>query len=89
MSSESEVHAATPRRRNRRRAGRGLCRIAISVDAAEQAALEQVARDEGLTVSAFVAVKALAAARNTVLPTTGELREFLADLNRATLRSRG
>jgi hypothetical protein len=68
------------------RAGRGLCRIAISVDAAEQAALEQV---EGLTVSAFVAVKALAAARNTVLPTTGELREFLADLNRATLRSRG
>jgi hypothetical protein len=60
------------------------CRIAISVSHAEQAELEQAARAEALTASAFVAEKALAAARRAVRPAAIPLREALAGLTRAT-----
>jgi uncharacterized protein (DUF1778 family) len=58
--------------------------VAISVDAGEQAELEGAARSEGVTMSAFVAEKALAAARRTIPPAAGPLREALAELIRAT-----
>lgn len=74
------------RRRTRQQGRSRCCRVAISLDASEQAELEQAARTEGLTVSAFVAEKALAAARRTVLPATAPLREALAELVRATFQ---
>lgn len=84
MSSEKEPPVLTQRRRARRQGSPRPCRIAISVDPSEQAELDQAAQDEGLTPSAFVAAKALAAARRTLAPATAELRELQADLNRAT-----
>jgi hypothetical protein len=84
MSSEEETPLPTQRRRTRHQGSPRPCRIAISVDPAEQAELNQAAQDEGLTPSAFVAAKALATARRTLSPATTELREPQADLNRAT-----
>jgi uncharacterized protein (DUF1778 family) len=84
MRSEEETQVPTQRRRTRHQGSPRPCRIAISVDPSEQAELNQAAQDEGLTPSAFVAAKALAAARRTVAPATTELRELQADLNRAT-----
>lgn len=60
--------------------------MGISVDAGELAELELAARSEGLTVSAFAADKALAAARAVTSPAAGPLREVLADLVRATVQ---
>jgi hypothetical protein len=60
--------------------------VAISVDEAEIAELMGAARAEGVTVSAFVAEKALAAARRVVPPTVGPLREVLAELARAVVQ---
>jgi hypothetical protein len=74
------------RRRTPRQGRVRGCRIAISVDGPEQAELEQAARSEGLTVSAFVAEKALAAARRTVPPAIGPLREALGELIRASVQ---
>jgi uncharacterized protein (DUF1778 family) len=84
MSSEEETPVPARRRRARHQGNSRPCRIAISVDPAEQTELNQAAQDEGLTLSAFVAAKALAAARRTLAPATTELRELQADLNRAT-----
>ena len=86
MSAPEQIHISTEgqRRRTRQQGRSRSCRVAISVDAAEQAELEQAAYAEGLTLSAFVAEKALAAARRTIPPATGPLREALADLVRAT-----
>jgi hypothetical protein len=84
MSSEEETPVLTQRRRTRHQGSPRPCRIAISVDLAEQAELDQAARDEGLTLSAFVAARALAATRRAAAPATTELREIQADLNRAT-----
>jgi hypothetical protein len=58
--------------------------VAISVSLKEQAELEGAARSEG--VSAFVADKALAAARRTIPPAVAPLREALAELIRATVQ---
>jgi uncharacterized protein (DUF1778 family) len=86
MSAPGQVHSSTEgqRRRTRKQGRSRCCRVAISVDTSEQAELEQAAHAEGLTVSAFVAESALAAARRTIPPATGPLREALADLVRAT-----
>ena len=74
------------RRRTRHSGVSRPCRIAISVDEAERELLENAARSEGLTVSAFVAEKAIAVARRTAPPATGPLREALAELARATIQ---
>jgi hypothetical protein len=84
MSDEEETPVLTQRRRTRHQGSPRPCRIAISVDPTEQAELNQAAQDEGLTPSAFVAAKALAAVRRAETPTATELRELQADLNRAT-----
>jgi uncharacterized protein (DUF1778 family) len=85
MGSEPErLKTGTQHRRTRHQGTSRTCRIAISVDQAEQEELEQAACAEALTLSAFVAEKALAAARHTLPPTTAPLREALADLARAT-----
>jgi hypothetical protein len=76
-----------PRIQHRRIRHQGMsrtCRISISVTQAEQQELEQAARSEALTPSAYVAEKALAAARRTVPKTTAPLREALTELARAT-----
>ncbi|MBV9449961.1 MAG: DUF1778 domain-containing protein [Streptosporangiaceae bacterium] len=78
--------AAGQRRRSRHRGTSRSCRIAISVDSAERAELERAARSEGLTVSAFVAEKALAGARQSIPVAVGPLREALAELIRATVQ---
>jgi hypothetical protein len=83
---EKQAQGERQRRRARQQGRSRGCRIAISVDTAEHAELEHAARSEGLTVSAFVAEKALRAARRTSLPTTGELRETLTELVRATVQ---
>ncbi|HZR49224.1 MAG TPA: hypothetical protein VFB06_06875 [Streptosporangiaceae bacterium] len=87
MSEQAQDGASAERQRRRRRQqGRSrCCRVAISVDPAEHAELAQAARSEELTVSAFVAEKALAAARRTVPPAAGPLRDTLAELIRATV----
>jgi uncharacterized protein (DUF1778 family) len=85
MSSEPEGPSTRAQHRRTRQQGTSrTCRIAISVTQAEQEELEQAARAEALTPSAFVAEKALAAARRTIPQTTAPLREALADLARAT-----
>jgi len=85
MESTSERPTTRAQHRRTRHQGKSRsCRIAISVDQAEQEELQQAARAEALTVSAFVAEKALAAARRTLPQTTAPLREALADLARAT-----
>jgi uncharacterized protein (DUF1778 family) len=86
MSAPEQIHISTDgqRRRTRQQGRSRSCRIAISVDTSEQAELEQAAHAEGLTVSAFVAENGLAAARRTIPPATGPLREALADLVHAT-----
>jgi uncharacterized protein (DUF1778 family) len=83
MRSEPQTPAAQHRRTRHQGTSR-TCRIAISVNEAEQEELEQAARAEALTVSAFVAEKALAAARGTVPQSAVPLREALTDLTRAT-----
>jgi uncharacterized protein (DUF1778 family) len=74
----------TQHRRTRHQGTSRTRRIAISVNQAEQEELELAAQAEALTPSAFVAEKALAAARRTLPQTTAPLREALADLARAT-----
>ncbi len=73
------------RQRARHQGRQRACRIAISVDERERDELERAAQEEGLTVSAYVADKALAAARH-VIPSAVGLREALADLVRATFQ---
>ena len=73
-------------RRTRRQGRSRLCRISISVDQDEHAELGRAAQQEGLTLSAFVAEKALAAARHLTPPATGPFREALAELVRATVQ---
>jgi uncharacterized protein (DUF1778 family) len=87
QAEEGTGTSAAQRRRTRHQGRPRPCRIAISVTDSEQAELHQAARNEGLTTSAFVAEKALAAARRTI-PTaaTAPLREALADLVRATVQ---
>ena len=81
------IRAAPDQRRRTRRKGRSRpCRIAISVDEAERDELEQAARSEGLTLSAFVADKAIKAARHAAPVAVGPLREALAELIRATVQ---
>jgi uncharacterized protein (DUF1778 family) len=85
MESAPERPSTGAQHRRTRHQGKSrTCRIAISVDQAEQEEIEQAARAEALTVSAFVAEKALATARHTLPQTTAPLREALADLARAT-----
>lgn len=85
MSEAAESPFPLDQRRRVRHPGRQRpCRIAISVDEAERGELERAAREEGLTVSAYVADKALAAARHVTPSNVGPLREALADLVRAT-----
>jgi uncharacterized protein (DUF1778 family) len=84
---QGQAHAAAPagqKRRTRHQGAAKNCRIAISVDENEHADLESAARAEGMTVSAFVADKALAAARHARPQATGPLREALQDLLHAT-----
>ena len=83
---EGRARADGPRGRTRQQGKSRCCRVAISIDLAEQAELERAARSEGLTVSAFVAENALAAARRTSPPAMAPLREALADLVRATVQ---
>jgi uncharacterized protein (DUF1778 family) len=88
MSEATEPRTSTAgQRRRARQQGRSRSyRIAISVDELEQTELEKAARSEGLTLSAFVADKALAAARRTVPQVTAPLREALTELIRATVQ---
>jgi uncharacterized protein (DUF1778 family) len=88
MSEATEPHPSTAgqRRRTRQQGRSRSCRIAISVDELEQAELEQAARSEGLTLSAFVADNALAAARRSIPKATAPLREALTELIRATVQ---
>jgi len=88
MSEATEPHTSTAgqRRRTRQQGRSRSCRIAISIDELEQAELEQAARSEGLTLSAFVADKALAAARRSIPKATAPLREALTELIRATVQ---
>ena len=81
-----QAPAAELRRRTRHQGTTRNCRIAIAVDENEHEELQAAARTEGLTVSAFVADKALAAARHAPAPPAviGPLREALRDLLRAT-----
>jgi uncharacterized protein (DUF1778 family) len=75
---------ASQHRRARRQGTSRPCRIAISVTRTEQEELERAARTETLTLSAYVAEKALAAARRTIPQSAVPLREALTDLTRAT-----
>jgi len=83
-SAPEGPRTGTQHRRTRHQGTSRTHRIAISVSQAEQEELELAARVEALTPSAFVAEKALAAARRTLPQTTAPLREALADLARAT-----
>jgi uncharacterized protein (DUF1778 family) len=84
--AKARASADTQRRRTRQQGRSRCCRIAISVDLQEQAELDRAARAERLTLSAFVADKALAAARRTIPSTAVPLREALAELVRATVQ---
>lgn len=85
MNAATGQGQETNRRRRARRPGRVKShRIAIAVDEAEHQELEKAARDDGLTVSAFVANRALAAARRTAPTVADSLREALLALNHAT-----
>ena len=83
MSDESGGPAPQHRRARQQGTARPH-RIAISVTRTEQEELERAARAEALTVSAFTAEKALAAARRTIPQSARPLREALAELARAT-----
>lgn len=85
-AAEGVVSGLDQRRRARRKGGSRCCRVGISVDDGELAELEEAAKTEGLTVSAFVAERALAAARGASPVQTGPLREALAELVRATVQ---
>lgn len=84
--NDSEQVGGQARRRVRRPGTVRTCRIAIAVDDQERADLEQAARDAGLTVSAFVADQALAAARQSAPVATDTVRGALTELSRATLQ---
>ena len=84
--AEGVVSGLDQRRRARQQGRLRGFRVGISVDAGELAELERAARAEGLTVSAFVAERALAAARGAVPLRTGPLREALGELVRATVQ---
>lgn len=85
MNAASGQGQETTRRRRARRPGRVKShRIAIAVDEAEHQDLEDAAREDGLTVSAFVANRALAAARRTAPTAAESLRQALLALNHAT-----
>lgn len=82
-----DTRAVPDQRRRTRKQGRSRpYRIAISVDEAERHELEHAARSEGLTLSAFVADKAIKAARHAAPVAVGPLREALAELIRATVQ---
>ncbi|MGD0560902.1 MAG: plasmid mobilization relaxosome protein MobC [Streptosporangiaceae bacterium] len=87
MESETGQADEGKARRRARQPGtvRGR-RIAIAVDEPERADLEDAARVEGLTVSAFVAGTALGAARQTAPVDTDVARDALAGLARATVQ---
>lgn len=72
------------RRRERHQGTIRKFRISISVDENERRELEIAAAEEGLTVSAFVADRALASARLRVPSHPAQLREVLQGLLRAT-----
>lgn len=72
------------RRRERRQGTVRKYRISISVDENERRELEIAAAEDGLTVSAFVADRALASARLQAPSHPAHLREALQDLLRAT-----
>jgi hypothetical protein len=83
---QSSQPGGDARRRSRRAGTVRNCRIAIAVDDAERAELEDAARAEGLTVSAFVAGAALHVARRTAPVATDALRDVLTELARATVQ---
>lgn len=72
------------RRRERRQGTARKCRISISVDENERRELEIAAAEDGLTVSAFVADRALASVRLQAPSHPAHLREALQNLLRAT-----
>lgn len=85
MNAATGKGQETNRRRRARQPGQVKShRIAIAVDEAEHQNLEDAAREDGLTVSAFVANRALAAARRTAPTAPESLRESLLALNHAT-----
>ena len=84
VAQEIRGTAECRRRRTRHQGKVRGCRIAISVDEAERLELEGAARENRLTVSAFVADRALAAARHQAPETpAGPLREAVENLMRA------
>ena len=87
MRGEMGLVPDGPARRRVRRAGTvRRCRIAIAVDEAERSALEDAAQAEGLTVSAFVADKALGATRQTASVRADVMRDAITGLSRATVQ---
>lgn len=72
------------RRRTRRQGVKKNCRITISLDSGEHRELESAARESHLTLAAFVADRALAAARQQEPMVPIPLREAMLDLNHAT-----
>jgi hypothetical protein len=79
---------AVIRKRAQRKGAVKNCRIAISVDEGEHRELVSAALEEGITVSAFVADRALAAARRNLPVSTESLREALLYLNHANSQLR-
>jgi hypothetical protein len=77
---------AGQRRRTRQSDVKRDRRIAIAVDEHEHDLLACAAREEGLTVSAYVADRALAAARGAPSGSAAPLREALATLVAATVQ---
>jgi len=84
--NSSEQPDGQARRRVRRPGTVRRCRIAIAVDNDERTDLENAATDAGLPVSAFVADRALAAARQTAPAATDTIRGALTELSRATVQ---
>lgn len=82
---DTAARSETIRRRRERRQGTvRKYRISISVDENERRELEIAAAEDGLTVSAFVADRALASVRLQAPSHPAHLREALQDLLRAT-----
>lgn len=84
MTQQGDGQQATQKRRKRQTGETRGCRIAISVNEEEHQELEIAARENRLTVSAFVADRALAAARRQAPKEPGPLREAMRDFNHAT-----
>lgn len=84
VTEQGHERRAAQRRRTRHTGEIKGCRIAISVSEQERQELETAARENRLTVSAFVAAQALAAARGQAPEAAGPLRDVLLNLNHAT-----